>query len=76
MNRLKYVAKILATAFLGLVVIVTAVCCLGFSICAVSGDGSSAGNRGTYLLMDLIDIVIMIGAVFVILGLNKEQPTP
>jgi hypothetical protein len=75
-DQLKYALKILATAVLGLVVVITAVFCLGFSICAVTGDGSTQGNRGIYLLQDLIDIVIMVGAVLLLMGLNRQGPTP
>jgi hypothetical protein len=70
----KTLGKVLATIFFSFVAIVTALCCIGFSVCAVGGDGSTAGNRATYALLDLIDIAIMVGAFLLIAKLNKRKP--
>jgi hypothetical protein len=45
-------------------------------MCAVDGDGSTAGNRGTYAIADLIDVAIMVGAFLLLVKLNKRKPSP
>jgi hypothetical protein len=65
--------KIVATVLLTFVVLITAFLGSFFSMCAVRGDGTTAGNRGSYVLLDLIDIGIMVGAVVLIAKLNRAK---
>jgi uncharacterized membrane protein len=69
----KTALKALVTVALSIVVIITAFLCFCFSICAVGGDGSTAGNRGTYLLVDLVVIFVMVVAVMLIVRVNRKS---
>jgi hypothetical protein len=64
--------KMLGTIALSLVVVVTALFCFGFSMCAVRGAADIGGSRITYALLDLVDIAIMVGAVMLIGKLNRK----
>jgi hypothetical protein len=64
--------KTLGTIALSLVVIVTALFCFGFSMCAIRGGGDIGGSRITYALLDLLGIAIMVGAVMLIGKLNRK----
>jgi hypothetical protein len=56
------------------VVVIMGFICFWRSMCAIGGDGSQAGNRGTYALVDLIVIGIMVGAILPIAKLNRKKP--
>ena len=65
--------KTLAIIALSLVVLITAFCCLWLSICAAGGGISGAGAQTTYVLWDLLDIGVMVGALVLIGRLNKKK---
>jgi ABC-type Na+ efflux pump permease subunit len=64
--------KVLASLILILVVMITALLCLFLSTCAF--DGRIGGTlRGQYVIADLIDIAVMIAALFGIVRLNRKK---
>jgi len=66
--------KTLATLFLGFVVVIMGFACFWLSMCAIGGDGSQGGgNRGTYALVDLVVIGIMVGAILLIGKLSRRN---
>jgi hypothetical protein len=65
--------KAIAIIFLGFVVVIMGFACFWLSLCAIGGDGSQGGgNRGTYALVDLVVIGIMLGAILLIAKLNRK----
>ena len=64
--------RIIGIICLVFVVLITALLCFFFSICAFSGS-SSGGSQGTFLVLDLIDIGVMIAALVGIIKLAKQK---
>jgi len=66
--------KTIAILFLGFVVVIMGFACFWLSMCAIGGDGSQGGgNRGTYALVDLVVIGIMVGAILLIGKLSRRN---
>ena len=63
--------KVLATVVLALVVCATAFLGFFFTMCATSRDIS---DRGSFVIADVVDIGIMIGAIVWIAKLNRRTP--
>jgi hypothetical protein len=65
--------RILAIICLVFLVLITALLCFFFSICAF--NRSVGGNsQGQFLVLDLVDIGVMIAALVGIVKLAKQKP--
>ena len=65
--------KTFATVVLALVVCATAFFGFFFTICAAT---PGMADRGSFVIADVIDIAIMIGAIIWIAKLNRRPPNP
>ncbi len=66
--------KTVLTVMLGFLVVVMGFACFWLSMCAIGGDGSQGGgSRGTYALVDLVVIGIIVGAILLIAKLNRKK---
>lgn len=65
--------RIIGIICLVFVVLIAAVLCFFFSICAFS-KGVSGNAQGQFVLFDLIDIAVMVAALFGIVKLARSKP--
>jgi hypothetical protein len=67
--------KIVFTILIGFVVLIAALLFASFSMCAV-GSGIPFGTRATLLFIALASLAVMIGGVYLIARINRNEDSP
>ncbi|HEX3819065.1 MAG TPA: hypothetical protein VHW45_01975 [Candidatus Sulfotelmatobacter sp.] len=65
--------RILAIIGLVFVVLITALLCLFFSMCAFGGSSIPGNVQGQYFVLDLVDIAVMVAALIGIVKLARGK---